>query len=284
MKSDSLCKSMKNVFRDDPGFPLTVKIQTPQVVTGTHRHEFCECVFVSAGRGMHQSENNPPVPIRRGDVIVIPQGGSHAYTEAEDLEVINLLFDTVRLPPVLLELYSTRVYKKIFHGRSMTEKQNDFPMTHLPDEVFNELETLLKLLADSNVHCYKLGIFMAVLSRLCGAWQSGGGEEEFVPLDIWKLTDYMQQHFQREIYLGELALLAAMSPATLNRHFKAAMGVPPMVYLRNLRLKHAAELLLKTDIALPDIAELSGFSQMPYFFHAFKACYGVSPLEYRKSR
>ena len=54
-----------------------------------------------------------------------------------------------------------------------------------------------------------------------------------------------------------------------------------MIYLRNLRLRHAAELLLKTEFSLKEIADQSGFSRMPYFFKAFKECYGVSPLEYR---
>lgn len=276
-------KTMAQVFGEDPGFPLTVMEQTPQVVTDLHQHEFCECVFISAGRGAHQSGNNRPVPIRRGDVLVIPRGGFHAYTESEDLAVINLLFDTIHLPSVLLELYSTQVYKQIFLKKNIPGDNRDFPMAHLPDDIFCELETLLTFLKNNSAHCYKLGIFMAVLSKLCASWQSPG-TEEFVPLDIWKLTDYMRQHFHQEIYLKDLFTLCAMSPATLNRHFRAAMGVSPMIYLRNLRLKHAAELLLKSDIAVGEIAELSGFNRLPYFFHTFKKCFGITPQEYRKSR
>ncbi len=72
-----------------------------------------------------------------------------------------------------------------------------------------------------------------------------------------------------------------MSRATLQRHFRAALGMPPMAYLRNLRLEHAAELLLNTELSLKEIADLSGFRQMPPFFRAFKKCYRVTPLEYR---
>ena len=61
------------------------------------------------------------------------------------------------------------------------------------------------------------------------------------------------------------------------------MGVTPMVYLRNLRLRHAAELLLHSDLGLQEIAEMSGFSRMPYFHRAFRSCYGTSPGEYRKN-
>ena len=281
-------KSKDYIFQVDPGFPLRVKEELPQPVTVRHRHEFCECIFVFRGQGMHQSEDHEPVPIRRGNVIVIPPGGHHAYTRvSKDLNIINLMFDTSHLPPVLLELYSDPVYKQIFLRDSTAFPEQDFPMTKLAENDFSELETMLHYLARTGStagnHCYKLGLFMAVLSRLCELWKVRP-DETAVPLDIPKLTAYLDGHFQQEIYLDDLAKRAGMSRATLLRHFRAALGVTPMIYLRNLRLRHAAELLLKTGFNLKEIADQSGFSRMPYFFKAFKACYGVSPLEYRDGK
>jgi len=281
-------KTGERIFRFDPEFPLRVKEELPQTVTVVHHHEFCECIFVFRGEGMHQSEDHDPVPIRRGNVIVIPPGGHHAYTQvSKDLNIINLMFDTSHLPPVLLELYSDPAYKHIFLRDCTTYSGQDFPMTELAENDFAELETMLHYLARTGStagnHCYKLGLFMAVLSRLCELWKVRP-DETAVPLDIPKLTAYMEQHFQKEIYLDELAKRSGMSRATLLRHFRAALGVTPMIYLRNLRLRHAAELLLKTDFSLKEIADRSGFARMPYFFKSFKDCYGVSPLEYRGGR
>lgn len=281
-------KTQDRVFRGDPNFPLRVKLELPQVVTVRHQHEYCECIFVTRGRGRHQSQDHEPVPIRRGDVIVIPVGGSHAYTNAsKDLHIINLMFDTSRLPPILMDLYSTPTYKQIFLRDHAGFHSQDFPMTHLPPPVFAELESMLMGLARTagaaGSYCYKLGLFMAVLGRLCEAWKVRT-EESPVPLDIPRLTAYLDQHFQQDVYLDELAQRAGMSRATLLRHFRAALGVTPMIYLRNLRLRHAAELLIKTDLNLKDIADQSGFTRMPYFFKVFKDCYGMSPLAYRQER
>ena len=285
---DNFIKFKDYVFQVDPGFPLRVKEELPQVVTFRHRHEFCECIFVFRGQGMHQSGNHEPVPIRRGNVIVIPPGGHHAYTQAsKDLNIINLMFDTSHLPPVLLELYSDPAYKQIFLRDCTAFPDQDFPMTKLAENDFAELETMLHSLARTGStagnHCYKLGLFMAVLSRLCELWKVRP-DETTVPLDIPKLTAYLDGHFQQEIYLDDLAKRAGMSRATLLRHFRAALGVTPMIYLRKLRLRHAAELLLKTEFSLKEIADQSGFARMPYFFKAFKECYGVSPLEYRNPK
>ena len=281
-------KTNDHIFEADPGLPLRVKLDDPQIVTVLHQHEFCECVFVIRGHGMHQSENHDPVPVRRGCVLVIPVGGHHAYTAVSpDFAVFNLLFDTGHLPPVLLELYSHPGYKQIFLRDYAAYGEQDFPLTTLDSKVFGELETMLEYLSKTGLgpgsHCYKLGLFMAVLSRLCAAWKISS-EVPAMLLDIPKLTAYLERNFQQEIYLDDLAKRSGMSRATLLRHFRSALGVTPMIYLRNLRLRHAAELLLKTEFSLKEIADQSGFSGMPHFFKSFKACYGVTPLEYRNPK
>ena len=160
-------------------------------------------------------------------------------------------------------------------------------MTRLDDEVFGELETMLLHLVRTGEtagdHCYKLGLFMAILSRLCQVWQVRPSEIT-VPLDIPKLTAYLERNFQRPIYLDDLAKRSGMSRATLLRHFRSALGATPMIYLRNLRLRHAAELLLKTDLDLKEIADQSGFQSVIYFFRAFKKEFGCAPLAFRKNR
>ena len=276
-------KTSERIFRKDPDFLLLAGKQNPQTVTARHDHEFSECIFVLSGKGMHQSEKNTPVPIQRGDVLFIPVGGHHAYTQVEDLSVFNLLFYAPRLPSVLLELYSSSAYRQIFLKKFDPEERKDFPKTHLEEKVFAELETLLDFLANSDSHCCKMGMFVAILGRLCEVWEIPE-PEKLPPLDILKLTAFMQQNFHKDLAMSDLCRLAAMSSATLQRHFRAALGVPPMTYLRNLRLSHAAELLLNTDLELNEVAELSGFKQMPPFFRAFKKCYHLTPFEYRSRK
>ena len=276
-------KTKKRIFRYDPDLPLCVKRER-QGVTVSHVHEYCECVYITKGRGMHQSESNEPVPIRRGDVLVIPRGGWHAYTQSDGLELFNLMFESSLLPPVQMELYSNKVYKHVFL-RSRRRFGENHPMTHLKENEFRKHETLLGYLAQeaatAGKHGYKLGLFMAVLSCLCEVWDVPEGAPS-PPLDIPGLTAYMGKHFQQKIYLEELARHAGMSRTSLERYFQAALGVTPMIYLRNLRLRHAAELLINTDFSLKEIADQSGCSSMSYFFRVFRSCYGVSPLEYRR--
>ena len=281
-------KSLDLIFWREPDFVLLAQCEEHQRAMKIHKHDFCECAFAVRGHGLHRCEDHEPVPVERGCIMVIPQGGHHAYPKtSSDFSILNLMFDVTRLPPVLLELYTHPAYKQIFLRSASSYGKKDYPMIRLSDKVFSELEALLRPLADAGMekgnHCYKLGLFMAVLSRLCAVWKIRP-EEPVQALDIPRLTSYLEQNFQREVYLEELEQMSSMSRSTLQRHFRAALGVPPMIYLRNLRLRHAAELLVNTEFSLKEIADRSGFFRMPYFFKAFRDCYGVTPQEYRSSR
>ena len=122
---------------------------------------------------------------------------------------------------------------------------------------------------------------MVLLSILADAEKEIDEKTPQAILDIPKLTNFMQNNFQRQIYLEELSHLAAMSNATLMRHFRNSLGMTPMVYLRTLRLKHSAELLLNSNISIKEVADNSGFFSLSYFYRVFKAHFGLSPEEFR---
>ena len=280
-------KTDKLIFRRDPGFFLRASVVQPQSETVPHSHEFTECVFIAGGHGLHQCGRNPEVPIARGDILIIPPGGTHAYTSAsDDLCLINFLFDTAHLPPVLLELYAKDSYKRLFLKESSRYKGSDFPFFHPETACFEKMEFYARQLAaisrTPGNHCQKLGLFMVLLSLLTNAAESIPGEGSGLPvLDIPKLTAYMENNFQRPVYLEELSRLASVSNATLMRHFRVSFGCTPMEYLRRLRLRHAAELLLNSSLSLKEISDMSGFVTPAYFFRAFRSNYGVSPTKFR---
>lgn len=279
-------KTDEHIFRGDPGFHLCASVMEPQDVTVPHSHEFTECIFITRGMGKHQCGKHPEQNIQRGDILIIPPGGIHSYTEvSDDLFLVNFLFDTAHLPPVLLELYTHPGYQELFLRDIAYYSDCDFPMFHPADEVFEELELfanqLVRFSKTPGNHCRKLGIFMVLLSLVADARKTGNCLESQTVLDIPKLTAFLQNNFQRQIYLEELSQLAAMSDATLMRHFRAALGMTPMVYLRTLRLKHSAELLLNSRISIKEVVLSSGFLTESYFFRAFKAYYGMTPEEFR---
>ena len=124
--------------------------------------------------------------------------------------------------------------------------------------------------------------------RLMAEVSEAGTAEDLSPVDNEFLTQYtafVQEHLGDEkIDIVSLAGQFAMSQSTLYRKVKAVSGLSPVELIRNIRLNHAAELLLRTDLAISEISWQVGFGSPVYFRNCFKERYGVTPSEWREQR
>ena len=71
-----------------------------------------------------------------------------------------------------------------------------------------------------------------------------------------------------------------MSHSTLFRKLQALTDESPTVFIRNIRLKRAAQLLREHYGNVASVSYEVGFSNPSYFSKCFKALYGVAPADY----
>ncbi|OMF38052.1 hypothetical protein BK133_03485 [Paenibacillus sp. FSL H8-0548] len=95
---------------------------------------------------------------------------------------------------------------------------------------------------------------------------------------------FMEDRYADPISLHDLADALHCSERQLQRLFKAKLGLGPMEYLIQIRMKQAQALLLNTNEPLKLIAESVGYGDSYYFSRAFKKHCGVSPLYFRQNR
>jgi transcriptional regulator GlxA family with amidase domain len=93
---------------------------------------------------------------------------------------------------------------------------------------------------------------------------------------------WMEKSLQRGFNLGELAGHLAVSERTLNRHFKQAMGEPPLKYLQTLRVDVAKRLLERGRLTIDSVSERVGYGDLSTFRRLFKRETGLSPREYQR--
>ena len=94
---------------------------------------------------------------------------------------------------------------------------------------------------------------------------------------------YINENYTAEtISIGKLAELCGVSQPYFRRMFAKATSLSPAVYIRNLRIGYAKELLQTGDYSVTDAAMLAGFSDASYFSREFKKAVGISPKENRK--
>lgn len=95
----------------------------------------------------------------------------------------------------------------------------------------------------------------------------------------------VQKNVTNEDYsIEQLASDMLMSRSTLYRRIKTTAGQKPNEFIRTIRLKHAAELVLQDKYSHAEIATMCGFSSTSYFYRCFKKQYGVQPGSYKEGK
>lgn len=80
----------------------------------------------------------------------------------------------------------------------------------------------------------------------------------------------------------ELGSSVGLNRTTFGNKIKSLTGYTPVEFIRDVRIKRAAQLIVSSQLLIKEIAFMTGFSDMKYFVKSFKKKYGVTPTEYRK--
>ena len=100
---------------------------------------------------------------------------------------------------------------------------------------------------------------------------------------VSKMLKAIEAHIDDEQYnADQLARDIAMSRASLYKKMQTILGITPTDFIRNVRLKRAAQLLADTQLSINEIASRVGFVTARNFSSQFKKMFGVTPSEYRE--
>jgi len=91
----------------------------------------------------------------------------------------------------------------------------------------------------------------------------------------------MREDVRGELSLTEFAQSVNLSVWRLCHIFKSDVGMPPIRYLRLLRMERAKGLLESSFLSVKEIAFQVGLNDESHFVRDFKSTYGYSPALYR---
>jgi AraC-like DNA-binding protein len=92
-----------------------------------------------------------------------------------------------------------------------------------------------------------------------------------------------ENNISSPLNLDKIAGEAYMSKFHFCRIFKKYVGITPMQFAINMRLKKAMTLLQRADLSISAVALKSGFRDLSEFNKQFKRLYGSSPSAFRES-
>jgi AraC-like DNA-binding protein len=98
-----------------------------------------------------------------------------------------------------------------------------------------------------------------------------------------RAIDFIHQHFTEPMTSRQVAKIAGFAPGYFCQLFKRRERMTFEQYLRRLRIEHAKQLLLGTDLSVERVGQLSGYALRHYFHRVFRRSVGVTPIAFRES-
>lgn len=108
-------------------------------------------------------------------------------------------------------------------------------------------------------------------------------ENNFSVSKLAPFLEYIHANYNKEITNGELGEIFNYHPHYVNYLMKKYTGTTIHSYITQYRMSEAVKLLTHTDMAIETVAIATGYKNPSHFYKVFKAKFGISPSEYRKS-
>jgi len=107
------------------------------------------------------------------------------------------------------------------------------------------------------------------------------GDAEKESTVIGNAKEYINNCYNREIGLDDVAAFVQLSPAYFSRLFKQETGENFIDYLIKVRMEHGKRLLETTNYKTYEISQMVGYKKSKYFSKLFKKYSGYTATEYR---
>ena len=101
--------------------------------------------------------------------------------------------------------------------------------------------------------------------------------------NINKAIEFLNECYNQDFSLEDIARVANLSPYHFIRVFKTETGMTPHEYLMNIRIQRIKEKLADKNLSVSQAFSYCGLDYNGHFAAVFKRKEGVTPSQYRKS-
>lgn len=252
-----------------------------------HWHEPLEILYVIKG-SMIMSVEQQTREVRERDIVVVNSGVIHGfYDTTADIVMSIFQFDPDFFDQTLVDIRDPAYQSLVFSRKIYISSAED-------GELHSRFEELI-LAVRREYYCQEAGFRLAIKEKLYRLALIFLRELPVKPVSSIEMAKryYYRQILDRifsythrnynfpDITLERAAEVASLSKFYFTHFFKEQTGQTFHIYLSKLRIRHAQEFLIQSDMTITDIAYLSGFASIKTFNRLFKTYVGVSPSSYR---
>lgn len=249
-----------------------------------HIHDRVEIMYVISGT-CTVGVNNTTFGMKKGEFVLIDANVSHNLVVEKNCpcRMLNIEF-TFEEKPFITPSYGEISMSSVSFKKFLREEE-PFVILRDPEEVYPALKSLIAELDGSGVD--RELIIQLLMVQLLVKISRLSEERNIAPnagaAYVRKAMTYMQQHYDRDIKVEDIAAAVNLHPSYLHRVFKANQGITLLEYLTNVRMEKSKMLLANTDIPIIDVSGYVGINSRQYFTYMFKRNTGITPQAFRKA-
>ena len=239
-----------------------------------HTHPFTELFYVVDGKGEFNIQGQR-FPVKANDFVIINPQVEHTELSSPDepleyivLGIRGLSFSN--LTPV-------------------SEGGHPFSFFNLRDEQKDILRYLNAMLQEATSQqmsyelvCHNLLEILLIKILRHQHFDLEVGKQSKATKDISFIKHYLETYYHESIQLEDLASMTHLSRFYISHSFKKEIGMSPMEYLIDIRIKESKILLRTTNYSISQVADIVGFTTPTYFSKQFRKSTGISPTDYRE--
>ena len=239
-----------------------------------HTHPFTELFYVVDGKGEFNIQGQR-FPVKPNDFVIINPQVEHTELSSPDepleyivLGIRGLSFSN--LTPV-------------------SEGGHPFSFFNLRDEQKDILRYLNAMVQEATSQqmsyelvCHNLLEILLIKILRHQHFDLEVGKQSTATKDISFIKHYLETYYHESIQLEDLASMTHLSRFYISHSFKKEIGMSPMEYLIDIRIKESKILLRTTNYSISQVADIVGFTTPTYFSKQFRKSTGISPTDYRE--
>lgn len=237
--------------------------------------------------------------VKQDDVFYIPQGVHLRCAALEEIVFISIRFiGSIQLQDtdMLKHLWNIRHQYNFVHEPEIRDWFENIYQSAISRTTYKRLETRGYL----NLICARLAQkstnmeepeealqvereMMACMEDMKYIRRRAISSQNKMDPRVQTLVDYITLHPEANLSRDEMCKMCDVSESTLRRLFKAYTGKSIYEFTKDTKILYASHLLMTTNVPISEIGYRLGYESSSYFTKTFKAVFGISPQEYRKS-
>lgn len=252
-----------------PEFPFIIHPNIHRCRNAFSLHENMELLYFLDGKG-HIIYDNEPIPVHKGDIVVVNSYSLHQVMPDGDLPHFCLIIGKAfchynSIDPGQLTFQRlirddpqvSALFQQVMDAYA--EREGSFGTARIK-------QTILDLLLHLCLHCST----PRPVDRLT---QDPSLEH------VHRATNYMKANLSRKLTVDEIAASAGLSKFHFLREFKRITGYTLIDYLNTIRCDYARSLLESGRHSVKETAFLCGFTNNSYFSNVFRQRTGLLPSQ-----